>query len=118
MVTFILYLILAVVLFLSTEVVKKFCPNFYKKIGDFIPLIIGGFGIIGAFVISLIIGKTFTFGTVVRIVIYGLLVAASEVFTYDAVIKLVKKIYSNFKPAVTTSVDDIKDAVKTSKSKK
>lgn len=85
--------ILVVVLFVATQLVKKFANNFFTKISKFVPIIIGAIAIIATGIFGAIQGNVgvLDIQNIKNAVQFGLLIAASEVYTYEGFYKLIKQ---------------------------
>lgn len=85
--------ILVVVLFAATQLVKKFANDFFTKISKFVPVIIGAIAIVATGIFGAIHNTwtLFSIDNIKNAVQFGLLIAASEVYTYEGVYKLIKK---------------------------
>ena len=111
MIAEILFMLITVaVLMIGISVIKKYANPFFNKIAKFIPLLTMGL----AFVASLIFNKIKTGDFLLPYAtLYGYFIASTEVYTYEGVGKLIKKIINYFKKdkKELTSNDEEKDNV-------
>ena len=103
-----------VVLFITTQLVKKFANGFYKKISKFIPLIIALAAIIAQAVFNFITIKSGTFWAridIVNAVKFGMFIASSEVYTYEGIYKLIRSAI-DFLHKTENAVKEVEEATK------
>ena len=101
MIAEILFVIITiVVLMITISLIKKYANGFFNKIAKFIPLSI----MLIAFIASLIFNKIKTGDFLVPYAaLYGYFIASTEVYTYEGICKLFRKIFDYFKKPKTES---------------
>jgi len=89
------FVIMLVVLFIATQLVKKFASGFFEKISKFVPLILAGIAILAQAVFNGITGAG-TFWQRVNLfdaVKTGVLIAMFDVYLYEGIYKAIRKLF-------------------------
>lgn len=99
------------VLFVSIQALKKFVPSFFEKFAAFVPLVVFLLAFVATIIFNIIAkgGPDFPMAALL-----GYVIAATEVYTYEGVYKLFRKIGTDVK----NMFQSIKGLVKEKKAEK
>lgn len=99
------------VLFIGIQALKKFVPSFFEKFAAFVPLVV----FLLAFVATIIFNIIAKGGPDLPMAaLLGYAIAATEVYTYEGVYKLFRKVVADFK----NMFQSVKGLVKEKKAEK
>lgn len=90
MLTLFVYGIFAIVIMIAVELVKKFTPKFWENFKAFNPIVLFVIAFLLVTIYNVIIGKF----VLVNVATIAYVIASTQTFVYDGVVKLIKFIKS------------------------
>jgi len=84
----------AAVLLAAVSIIKKYAPDFFRKIAKFVPIFVFIIGFIASAIFNKVHAGHFELPYAA---LYGYFVASAEVYTYEGICKLFLKIKDFFK---------------------
>lgn len=92
MLTLFVYAVFAIVIMIAVELVKKFAPKFWENFKAFNPIALFIVTFLLVTVYNLIVGKF----DLVNVATVSYVIASTQTYIYDGVVKLIKFIKSKF----------------------